>query len=74
MKTHKREKNNSAYVHGFVSGVRGHSLEICPYVSDINLRAAWLGGWREGRTQHFEGFTGITQHEVNSATSRVVYH
>lgn len=65
MKSHKRNKTPQAYTHGFVCGIKGYSLEVCPYVSTLTLRSAWLNGWREGRMQMFGGFTGINKQQIH---------
>lgn len=56
MKRHKRDNTNKIYIHGFDVGRKGKTCEVCPYTSNVHSRAAWLAGWREGRTQYFHGY------------------
>jgi ribosome modulation factor len=53
MNTHKRDRKNRAFNHGYRVGLAGKSVEQCPYDSVIELRGFWLSGWREGREQYF---------------------
>ena len=59
MNTHKRDRRNRAFNHGYRAGVIGRSIEQCPYESSVELRGFWLGGWREGRDQYFGGVPNI---------------
>jgi len=55
MNTHKRDRSERAFVHGHRAGLKGRSTEQCPYISLIELRAAWLRGWRTGRDEMVSG-------------------
>ena len=55
MNTHKRDRAERAFERGFKAGVRGRSATQCPYISLLNLRGVWLGGWRLGREQYLYG-------------------
>ena len=57
MRRQKRDKNSRAYVRGYHIGVSGKSKELCPY-TDLQARQSWLGGWRQGREDQWDGFTG----------------
>ena len=61
MKKHKRNKKDKAYIQGFRAGIKGHSLEDCPYSTHFTeARGLWCSGWREGRGQLLSGsYTGI---------------
>lgn len=59
MKRVKRDKSNRAYTRGYQAGVHGRSRDICPY-TDTNTRQFWLTGWRDGRADHWSGFTGVS--------------
>lgn len=52
MNTHKRDRKNRAYNHGYRTALMGGSFEQCPYSSVVELRGFWLSGWREGRDQY----------------------
>jgi ribosome modulation factor len=47
-----------AYNRGFQTGQGGRSKDLCPH-QQIDLRAQWLAGWREGRGAFLEGYTGV---------------
>ena len=59
MKRVKRDKSNRAYSRGYQAGVQGRSRDICPY-TDTNARQFWLAGWRDGRSDNWAGFTGVS--------------
>ncbi len=59
MKRQKRDMYNRAFDRGYQAGVSGRSSEFCPHVSDQS-RQAWLSGWREGRSDQWDGLTGIS--------------
>ena len=58
MKRHKRDMEERAWNRGYNIGVKGKSRELCPF-SDINNRQYWIGGWRQGREDNWNGLTGI---------------
>jgi ribosome modulation factor len=55
MSTHKRDRSERAFEHGHKAGIKGRSTEQCPYKSLVDLRAAWLRGWRVGRDELVSG-------------------
>ena len=57
MRRQKRDKNDRAYARGYQTGVHGKSKELCPY-EDQTARQSWLGGWRQGREDQWDGYTG----------------
>ncbi|MBE8168049.1 MAG: ribosome modulation factor [Shewanella sp.] len=54
MKRQKRDRLERAYSKGFHAGMGGRSKEMCPYLN-MNSRSQWLGGWREGVDDRFNG-------------------
>ena len=59
MKRQKRDKASRAFVRGYNAGVSGKSKDSCPF-TEIVSRQTWLSGWREGRTDQWEGYTGVS--------------
>lgn len=59
MRRHKRDMNNRAFQRGYQAGVGGRSSEICPHTSE-EQRQNWLTGWREGRCDQWDGYTGVS--------------
>ncbi len=59
MKRQKRDKIERAFIKGYNTGVTGKSRDICPHEM-IEMRQAWLTGWREGRSDNWDGFTGVS--------------
>ncbi len=57
MRRQKRNKTNRAYTRGYQIGIHGKSKGLCPY-HDIDTRQAWLSGWRTGREDNWDGYTG----------------
>jgi ribosome modulation factor len=58
MKKQKRDPLERAYAHGYKAAVTGKSLEICPHNAE-SMRFQWTSGWREGRTNRWQGLTGV---------------
>ena len=57
MKRQKRDKDDRAFARGYQIGISGKSKELNPYgVSETRL--SWLSGWRQGRGDNWDGFTG----------------
>jgi len=54
MKRKKRDKLERAFSNGRLAGIRGHSIDLCPYTQP-ETRGPWLGGWREGRSMYISG-------------------
>lgn len=58
MKRQKRDRTNRAYTRGYHAGLHGKSQDLCPFDALIS-RASWINGWREGRTDHINGYVGV---------------
>ena len=58
MKTQKRDKSERAYTKGYQVGSLGRSQDLCPHETEAP-RQAWMAGWRQGRIDQWEGFTGV---------------
>jgi ribosome modulation factor len=56
MKRQKRDMTERAYAKGYQVGVSGKSKDLCP---DTN-HDTWMSGWRDGRADNWDGFTGIS--------------
>ncbi len=59
MKKHKRDMNDRAYHKGYQAGLGGRSFEICPHDGE-QQRQFWLSGWREGRSDQWDGYVGVS--------------
>ena len=59
MRRQKRDMNSRAFQRGYQAGIDGRSSESCPHASDTT-RHFWLTGWREGRADHWDGYTGLS--------------
>ncbi|MDX5299055.1 MAG: ribosome modulation factor [Gammaproteobacteria bacterium] len=69
MKRQKRDMTSRAFKRGYLAGVSGRSKDACP-ADNPTLRQEWLNGWREGRTDHWDGLTGVSGiHKMNSMTA-----
>ena len=55
MKSQKRDKTERAFVRGYHAGITGKSKDSCPHESNEEVRQSWLTGWREGRSDQWEG-------------------
>lgn len=60
MKTQKRHQIERAFSKGYQAGIDGRSRSLCPHDKG-NTRQTWLTGWREGRTDHWDGFNRAAQ-------------
>ncbi len=58
MRRQKRNMNDRAFHRGYQAGITGKSRDLCPHENDLP-RQEWVSGWREGRIDHWEGFTGV---------------
>ncbi len=61
MKKHKRDVQRRAYLKGYQAGISGRSRDDCP----ASQRAEWLGGWRDGRGDFWEGRIGVSGIQSN---------
>ena len=59
MKRQKRDKTERAYTKGYNTGVSGRANDNCPH-DETSQRQAWLNGWRDGWSDHVEGYTGVS--------------
>lgn len=60
MNTQKRNRSERAFTKGYSNGVNGKSKELCPHSNDGDNRVAWMAGWREGRSNNWDGLTGVS--------------
>ncbi len=60
MKTRKRSQTVRAFSKGYQAGIDGRSRSLCPH-ENASARQNWLSGWREGRTDHWDGFNRAAQ-------------
>jgi ribosome modulation factor len=51
--------NTRAYDKGYQAGIAGRSSDYCPH-TDVVHRQNWLSGWREGRSDQWDGLTGVS--------------
>lgn len=59
MRRQKRDLQDRAFQKGYRAGSTGRAKEACPH-DDGQIRQQWLTGWREGRTDQWDGFTGVS--------------
>jgi ribosome modulation factor len=59
MRRQKRDMNERAFQRGYQAGLGGRSNEDCPHENE-SPRQFWLSGWREGRSDQWDGLTGIS--------------
>ena len=59
MKRQKRDMNDRAFQRGYQAGLVGRSMDTCPHAAE-NQRQNWLSGWREGRSDSRDGYTGVS--------------
>jgi ribosome modulation factor len=59
MRRQKRDMNNRAFQRGYQAGLERKSLEECPHAAE-SQRTFWLSGWREGRSDQWDGYTGVS--------------
>ena len=59
MRRQKRDMAERAFLKGYQAGVGGRSRESCP-LSHFALRQEWLNGWREGRSDRWDGHVGVS--------------
>ena len=58
MKRQKRDMNSRAYDRGYQAAMAGRSNETCPHEENQH-RQHWLSGWREGRSDKWDGLSGV---------------
>lgn len=55
MKRVKRDPNKRAFRRGYISAIRGHGSQTCPF-TESKKRMEWIEGWQAGRTsEHVAG-------------------
>ena len=59
MKRQKRNPAERAFQKGYMAGVNGRNKEQCPHEQEY-MKQQWLSGWREGRTDQWDGYTGVS--------------
>ncbi|MCR8922891.1 ribosome modulation factor [Dasania sp. GY-MA-18] len=59
MRRQKRDQSERAFQKGYMAGVNGKNKEQCPHEQEA-IRQQWLTGWREGRTDQWDGYTGVS--------------
>lgn len=59
MKRQKRDLIERAYDKGYRAGISGRAKDACPH-DNGDVRQQWLSGWREGRTDQWDGLTGVS--------------
>jgi len=59
MRRQKRDRNDRAYDRGYSVGLSGRSSDYCPHANDAH-RSSWMQGWREGRSDQWDGLTGVS--------------
>lgn len=59
MKKQKRDLEERAYSRGYRAGVERRSKDLAPVAEGLQ-RDAWMAGWRSGRADHWDGYTGVS--------------
>ncbi len=59
MKRQKRDLTQRAFKKGYQAGVNGKSKDACPS-DQMDIRQQWMSGWREGRNDSWDGYTGVS--------------
>ena len=59
MRRQKRDKSELMYSRGHKAGKSGKSKDNCHYINE-NQKQSWLAGWRDGRVDQWEGYTGVS--------------
>lgn len=60
MKRQKRDPTERAFIKGYQAGIDGRSRSVCPHESST-ARQQWLNGWRESRTDQWDGLNRMAQ-------------
>lgn len=58
MKKHKRDMHERAYSRGYRAGVERRSKDLAPPAGPT--RDHWMSGWRDGRADNWDGYTGVS--------------
>ncbi len=57
MKKQKRDMQERAFARGYRAGIERRSKDLAPIGPQ---RDSWLAGWRSGRADHWDGYTGVS--------------
>ena len=57
MKRCKRNPLQRVFTKGYLAGSSNRSRTSCPYQSDTESGQSWLRGWREGRSDQYDGYS-----------------
>lgn len=57
MRKQKRDPQQRAFMRGYKAGVERRSKDMAP---DNHTRESWMAGWRDGRADNWDGYTGIS--------------
>lgn len=69
MRRLKRDPMERAFQRGYRYGISGKSQELCPFTQS-DTRQAWINGWREGRSDNWDGLIGAAGvHRLNQIYS-----
>lgn len=67
MRRQKRDMTDRAFQKGYQAGFSGRNKESCPHHQEA-LRQQWMSGWREGRNDHWDGYSDA------AAIQKQAYH
>ncbi|MGJ8686978.1 MAG: ribosome modulation factor [Spongiibacteraceae bacterium] len=59
MRRQKRDKTERAFQRGYQAGIAGKNKTLCPH-DQAQMKQEWLTGWREGRSDHWDGINTAT--------------
>lgn len=59
MRRQKRDALDRTFKKGYQAGVSGKSKSLCP-TTKAEEQQSWLNGWREGREDNWNGYTGVS--------------
>ena len=59
MRRQKRDVNERAFNKGYQAGSHGKAKDSCPH-DQGDIRQQWMTGWREGRGDQWDGYTGVS--------------
>lgn len=65
MRRQKRDLSERSFQRGYQAGLVGKNKDSCPHDKGDN-RDNWMSGWREGRSDKWDGYTGVSGiHKLN---------
>lgn len=68
MKRQKRDHIERAFHKGYKAGFEGRSRSLCPHETG-QARQLWISGWREARTDQWDGLNRMAQVQKHSNLS-----